>query len=106
AEFSGPGMRPSALYGYCERYPVGTATCSTVHSDSMPASSQLFPREAASSGCTNGPTLANATPNFMAILLSDGGAMIHARRSAIRMAGCALWGFPRHATPTRRAEKR
>src|SRR2546427_3756079 len=32
----------------------------------MPASSQLLARNAASSGCTYGPTFANATPNFIA----------------------------------------
>src|SRR5688572_29885429 len=31
----------------------------------MPTSSQVRARNAASSGCTNGPTFANATPNFM-----------------------------------------
>src|SRR5206468_8817405 len=31
----------------------------------MPASSQLLARNAASWGCTYGPTFANATPNFM-----------------------------------------
>src|SRR5262245_1559955 len=31
----------------------------------MPACSQLAARNAASSGCTNGPTFANAIPNFM-----------------------------------------
>ena len=64
-----PCGRPRA-YGYSDAYPLGTTTCSTVHTDSRPTSSAMAPSSVAPSGVPNGPTLAKSIPYFIAAQFS------------------------------------
>src|SRR5262245_15546 len=71
--FSGAGIFPLGSYGYFDSYPTGTTTCSTVHSDSIPAFSASTARCVSSSGNASGPALAKAIPNFISLLLCESG---------------------------------
>ena len=71
ARSSPPGIDPSPVYGYGESLTAGTATCSTVHSDSKPSSSSAHAKLTASSGEARGPELADTTPNFMVTVTSS-----------------------------------